>query len=278
MLHKKSVSLTHSLLPLKFYYHKLSAGIFLCLCVFIAFSAYKDPSYASRMRAAMLDVTTPIITVFAKPAEAISGAVDGVRELAFLRKENAALKEQNRILLRWQSVALGALTENESLRKLARYNENASAFFISSRLVSETGGAFSRTGIISSGSRDGVVPGMAVINESGLVGKVSTSAVASAKVTLLTDINSRIPVISAESGEKFIAAGNNTNNLDMIYLPEHSKTASGEKVMTSGDGGVFPSGILVGTVRQLDGGKMAIVPETDISSVTLVGVVNYTRE
>lgn len=278
VLLKKSTSVAHALQPVKYYYYRISAFVFIACSAFVTFSAYQNPSFAEKSRNMVLDATVPVINLFSKPAETISGAVQNIRDLASIREENAYLKEQNRLLNRWQSVAYKALTENESLRKLAKYSENSSSFFISSRIVSETGGPFSHSGIISTGSNQGVETGMAVVSEAGLVGRVSTVASSSAKIMMLTDLNSRIPVVSSETGEKFIASGTNSQNLDLLYTPEHSNLKAGDKILTSGDGGQIPAGIIVGTTYLKETGELGIAPDVEFNKLSFVGVVNFSRE
>jgi rod shape-determining protein MreC len=116
---------------------------------------------------------------------------------------------------------------------------------------------------------------MAVVNDAGLAGRVVDVAKKTARVLLLTDINSRIPVISEASRERAIAGGNNSDTLTLIYLPENSKLKVGEKIITSGDGRVLPPGLPVGVVTKIEKGIATVKPFVDNYRLEYVSVIDF---
>ena len=125
------------------------------------------------------------------------------------------------------------------------------------------------------GKLDGIATGQAVIGADGLVGRVVEAGQGSARVLMLTDINSRVPVISESSREKSIAAGNNSETLSLDYVATGSEMKVGERLLTSGDGGVFPPGIPVGIISSIQNGNVLVEPVTDWSRLEYISAVDY---
>ena len=120
-------------------------------------------------------------------------------------------------------------------------------------MVADAGGPFVHTVLINVGAEQGVAKGMAAVNERGLIGRVIEVGRRSARVMLLTDFNSRIPVMVEPSRDQAILAGNNSRQPDLIFLPLNPRLSLGDAVVTSGRGGVLPPGLAVGIVRSIDG-------------------------
>ena len=108
------------------------------------------------------------------------------------------------------------------------------------RIVSDFGGPYLHAALINGGTQQGISPDLAVVSQHGLVGRVVESGKTSSRVLLLNDINSRVPVIAETTREKSILAGSNGGMPTLAYLAANSKIAVGERIVTSGDGGVFP--------------------------------------
>jgi rod shape-determining protein MreC len=129
--------------------------------------------------------------------------------------------------------------------------------------VADSGGAFAQSILIAAGSRDGVAKGQAAMTSEGLVGRVTQAGYRSARVLLITDINSRIPVRVGEAGDRAILAGDNSSRPKLIYLGVKSAVAPGDRIVTSGDAGAFPPGLPVGRVVATDDSTAVI--ETFVS-------------
>jgi rod shape-determining protein MreC len=91
---------------------------------------------------------------------------------------------------------------------------------------------------------------------------------------LITDFNSRIPVILEGTRQKAVLSGSNQAMADLKYIPEDSVVNVGTRIITSGDGGIFPSGLPIGRIETVQGNKIRVQPFTDISNVTNVRIVN----
>src|SRR5690606_4385105 len=118
---------------------------------------------------------------------------------------------------------------------------------IATKILGDSSGPFIRSALVNAGETHGVLKGQIVINYNGLVGRIIEVGSKTSRVLLITDINSRIPIITASSRERGIVVGNNTDLLSLLYLPEDTRVQIGEIIFTSGDGESFPSGVPIGT-------------------------------
>jgi rod shape-determining protein MreC len=166
--------------------------------------------------------------------------------------------------------------ENRSLRELLKVVPTKQSNYITARIVSDMSGPYVRSALIGGGAQAGMKKNQAVINEHGLVGRVVEVGDNTARVLLLADINSRIPVVAETSGEKTILVGNNNDLPTLSYLSPSSMIAVGERIVTSGDGGVFPRGLPVGVVTKVEKGVVHVQPFVDPSRMEYISAVDYT--
>jgi rod shape-determining protein MreC len=96
-----------------------------------------------------------------------------------------------------------------------------------------------------------------------------------ARVLMITDLNSRIPVAIDGNHDRAILAGDNTDRPQLAYVGPHTKINIGDRVVTSGDGGVFPPGMPVGTIASVDGGLIRVEPFADLSRIEFLRVVDF---
>lgn len=211
-----------------------------------------------RLRTGVVDVVSPIMDAASHPIATVSNMVDNVDRLVALHDENGRLRAQNARLLEWQTAAHKLAAENESLRKLLNFVPPPRARYATARVIAHAGGAFARTVLINAGARDGLVEEQAVVTGSGLVGRVVSVGDGSARVLLVTDLNSRIPIVFEDTRERAILAGDNSDTPRIVFLSRGAEVAPDARITTSGDGGVFPSGIPVGVVSSVDDGDVKV--------------------
>lgn len=263
------------LLPSRRWLRQFSHAMMVGLClVLLAMSKTGNPAAVS-IRTGILDIVTPVVAFVSAPFDAVGSVVSWLSGVAATHSENIALKNQNIQLLQWQQTAKRLEIENQSLRALMQVVPSKQAAYITTQIVSDFGGPYARSALINGGSAQGVKKDQAVISGSGLIGRVMDVGQSSARVLLLGDINSRIPVVAETSGERAILTGNNDTTPRLAYLPAHSAITVGERIVTSGDGGVFPAGIPVGVVTAVEDGAVTVRPFGDVSRAGLVSVVDY---
>ncbi len=230
---------------------------------------------ATRLRIALMDFITPVVSVASKPLDAVANVGAWINDVTHLYSENIALKNANAQLLQWQSIAKNMEAENKSLRALMNAVAVPKNNYITARIFTDMGGPYVRSALIGGGIDQGIKKDQAVISEKGLVGRVVETGSSSSRVLLLSDINSRIPVMSESSREKTILVGNNSELPSLSYISPDSNIRVGERIITSGDGGVFPQGIAVGVVTKIEKGTIRVQPFVDATSIEYISVVDY---
>lgn len=205
------------------------------------------------------DFTAPVMEVFAEPAAEVRRWGDGVSSFFAVYEENQRLREQIE-KLRAAERELAVLQ-----RKVLRYEEllkipaDAAVTSVAARVIADASGPFARTVLINAGRGQGVEKGQAVVDERGLLGRVINMGERSARVLLVTDVNSRIPVMVEGANLKAILVGDNTGQPVLEYLPPGSRITIGARVITTPDGGAFPPGVPIGTIA-----AGARVPRVDL--------------
>jgi rod shape-determining protein MreC len=234
-----------------------------------------NSSFVTTLRATATDVLVPVISVVTKPVDAVRDFRVWMTDMASLQAQNASLQAQVHSLAQWQTVANEIQAENDALRKLIQVVPTGKVSYTAVRIVSESAGPYMRTALINGGKDDNISTGQAVIGPEGLAGRVVETGRSSARVLLLTDINSRVPVVGEISREHSIASGNNSRDVTLDYVESGSKMQAGERLLTSGDGGIFPPGIPVGVITSINGNIVTVRPLTDWSRMEYVSVVSY---
>ena len=234
-----------------------------------------DTILVERLRVLIDDGVSPVLQVLSRPASAVASVVNAVHDLAALRAENVRLAEENARLMHWQTVARELDNENKSLRAQLNYTPDPDSAFISARVIGDTGGAFVHSMLLNAGGREGVRKGQAVIAGENLVGRVAEVGDRSARILLLTDINSHIPVVIEGTRTKAILSGDTSDRPRLVYLSPNSNPAVGNRIVTSGHGGAFPPGMPVGVIASIQDGIVRIEPFVHRYQLEYVTVVDY---
>ncbi|MBI1775942.1 MAG: rod shape-determining protein MreC [Proteobacteria bacterium] len=228
-----------------------------------------------RLRAAVADGVAPILAFLSEPAARVADVLQTMRELGELRQQNHELKVENERLNQWQFVARRMEAENNALRQLSRLVIDPPAHFITGRVVADGGGVFVRSLLVDAGRRAGAERGQAVLTAEGLVGRVSEVGERAARVILLTDLNSRIPVLIEASRDRAMLTGDNGEHPRLMYLPATARAVPGDRIVTSGDGGAFPPGIPVGVVIDSPDSGIRVQPYVDFTRLEYVRLVDF---
>ena len=234
-----------------------------------------DVLVMERVRASIADAVAPVLDVLSRPAATADHMVDQFNELSALRDENARLRMENERLIEWQASARRLSSENVQLKSLLNFAPGAEPGFITGRVIADSGGAFVHSVMLNAGSRQNVAKGQAVVTGDGLVGRVHGVGARSARVLLLTDLNSRIPVVVEANRTRAILAGNNSDRPRLIHMPPGVSVSVGDRIVTSGHGGAFPPGIPVGVVAQSSENGVLVKPHVQRDRLEYVRVVDY---
>jgi len=228
-----------------------------------------------RMRAAVADAVAPILDAVSEPVATVKNMMTEAQQLAKLRTENSELRARNDRLMQWQAVARRLEAENLSLRGVLNMVADPAQSFITARVIGDQGDAFARSVLVSAGGRDGVEPGQAAMTGSGLAGRVAQSGQRAARVLLITDMNSRIPVLVGRNRDRAVLAGNNSDQPRLIYLAPRVEIAEGDRIVTSGHGGALPPDLPVGFVASVGEAGVRAQPYVDFDHLEYLRLVDF---
>ena len=181
-----------------------------------------------------------------------------------IKKENTKLKN---IISESSYLTL----ENNQLRKLIDEQVESSSNLVSSRVMLDKQSPYLNSFIINSGSNRKIKNGMAVLDGKNFVGRIVDVNFFSSRVLLVTDLNSKIPVIIEPSGNHAILSGHGNKMPSLEYLPENHGIKDGDKVYTSGQEGIFSPGIPIGMTK-IDKNQINVLLFSDLSQITFVNI------
>ena len=202
----------------------------------------------NRARTTLNDAIVPMIDLASTPSRWLDDSTSNVRDWIHAHNENNALKNENNVLRKWQQRALILESENRRLRALLHMEALPLLNYTAARIVGNDAASMEHSLFIRLTPPHNFQNNMAVMTHQGLVGRLQDVGTSSARVLLSTDANSRIPVMTEGSRIKAILVGNNSDHPELQYLPDDVKITKGERIISSGDGGVFPAGIPIGIV------------------------------
>lgn len=220
------------------------------------------------------DVISPVIDVLVIPAKAIASVYDYFKDLKEIHNDNQRLKDENKQLTNLYDRARALEIENRLLSDLLNYVTPPEAEFMTARVIAEEGDAFSHSVIAYVGDKP-VKKGQVALSDKGVVGRVDRVGNVYAKIILITDINSKIPVMVEKTRVRGILSGDNSTTPKMIFIPLEAELAIGDRIVTSGVAGVFPAGLPVGRVVSVDKNEIRVKSFSNLDRLEYVKLVNY---
>ena len=239
----------------------------------IAFSSMNGDRLGG-VRNTAADMFSPVLSSVSRPIQNAALFVRDISGIAQMQAENMRLRQENMRLRDWHQASLFLEAENKALKSLLNVKIDPALSYISTRVMADSGNAYVKSILLSSGSNEGIAKGQAVMANDGLIGRVVDAGDSSARVLLVTDINSRIPVIIESSGHHAILAGNNDSQPLLVHLPPQAELEEGARIITSGYGGIFPYGLPVGRVVLDQRGVRKATLYADLDRAVYVRVVD----
>jgi rod shape-determining protein MreC len=234
-----------------------------------------DQVVLESLKNSVMDAAAPALDMLSRPSGLVDTAVGRARDFLTVYQENARLAEENERLLGWQQAALKLASENAQLRDLLRVAPEPATSYVTARVIANSGGAYARSVMVNAGRENGVVRGEAAVTGEGLVGRVSEVGSRAARILLITDLNSRVPVIVEGSRQRAVLAGDNSEHPSLRYLEAGAAIRIGDRIVTSGQGGVFPPGLPVGVVAVFNGELARVELFVELSRVDYLRLVDY---
>ena len=252
------------------------ASLFLCgmSAVVIAFLGKAEASIFDSARAKLSDWTEPALGQVRTPFIAVERWFESVGSVFTLYRENMQLKQENAELRKWQNVALSLESKMRRYEVLLNAVPEPKLPSVTARVIGEVSRPFAKTMILNAGTTQQVKKGQAVMDDRGLLGRIYVSGERTSWVILLTDLNSRVPVMVESSHRRAILTGDNTPAPKLELDVGDAPVKAGDRVLSTGDGGLLPPDIPVGVVMQ-EGTELRVSLFARPGTTDFVNVMSY---
>lgn len=250
--------------------------IFIFLLLFFVLWRF-DNQRVERFRTVLLDNLIPNISFIFYPIKSVGAITNDFKSYFELYRENKNLKNDLQNMKNWKEAALQLQVQNTQLRALNNLKLSPKIFWITGEIIADSGSPFNQSGLINIGSLDGIEDGSAVVDGVGLIGRISGIGNRTARVIFLSDANSSIPVVIRSTGQKAILNGDNSKSPLLKFISDRKSIKPGYRVVTSGDGGVLPPDILIGTVAIGKKGKLRVILSAKFEDLNFVRVLETTK-
>ena len=255
--------------PLK----RLLLGVLL-VCLLGVFLLWRiDSPRVERFRAQVVDTVVPNFDWMMAPVTGLVNIVRDFQSYDRIYQQNQELRRELQQMTAWKEAALQLEQENARLLDLNNVRLDPRLTFVTGVVSADSGSPFRQSVVLNVGARDGIVDGWAAMDGLGLVGRISGVGENTARVVLLTDTSSRIPVTIQPSGQSALVMGDNTGAPLIDFIDDAGQVRPGDRIITSGDGGVFPAGLLVGSVAQDPGGRTRLRLAADYGRLEFLRVL-----
>ena len=255
---------------------KFSLFFLIILAIIIFFFDVYGFYFMKPIRTIINDGIYRVSMIASSPTRFLPNTMDGVSSLFNIKNENERLKKELEIY-RLKELNVEYLTnQNINLKKILETNESFEGNTIISKVLIDKKSPYLKSIIINRGSRSGILKGMPVLDEKYLVGIVVEANYFSARVLLLNDLNSRIPVTFGNDGVQAILKGNGSLNPSLEYLPEDYTVEEGQKIFTSGKDRIFFPGTPVGTTTE--DGEVELFSDSNQLSFVKIDISKHYKE
>lgn len=255
---------------------QLPLVIVLVLAVVLVLAGKAQSGLFDTARARITDWMAPLLEEVRAPLDGVERWVGSIGGIFTVYSENLRLKEENARLLQWRNTSVVLQGRVRHYEALLHAVPDPRLNALLARVIGRASRPFLRTMILDAGASNGAKAGQAVMDEKGMIGRVYLTGKRTSWVILLTDINSRIPVAIAPGSVQAILAGDNSPapRLDLVDI--NAAVKAGDQVVSSGDGGLLPPGLPIGTVVK-DAGGFRVALLADAARSESVEILNFAR-
>ena len=237
-----------------------------------------DNAHLNKTEDLISRVLNPVIRVIQLPADGIYFVYEHIRDVARVYADNKILQDAAIRAEHLQDRLRVLKIENNLLSDMLDYTPPPDAEFMTAKVIAGEGDGFSHSLIVYVPDNQFVQKGQVVLYKQGVIGRIDSVHGAYARVMLISDINSKIPVIMERSRDKGILSGNNTSVLNLLFTSPGADIQKGDHVVTSGVGGIFPSDLLIGYVNRVTNGGIEVLPVAPLEKIEYVRIVHYQLE
>jgi len=256
---------------------RFSLFVLIMLSVIFIFIETIENKPLNYLRSIIKDTIYRGSLIVSSPTKGFSYLVDEIKNHINLKSKYESLVKENNELKSKISKSDFLVLENSQLKKLIDEGATSKTNVISSRVMLEIKSPYLNSFILNSGNNRGIKNGMAVLNKENFIGRIVDVNFFSSRVLLVSDLNSRIPVIIEPSGDHAILNGGGTGDSTLKYVAKNNNIKDGDKIYTSGKGGIFSPGISIGSAK-LKKKNIFVSFFSDLDQITFVNIVSRDLE
>ena len=228
--------------PLK----QLLAGVVILFLIAIFIVWRIDSPRVERFRVMLMDRFLPNSEWAMAPLTRTVNVIQDFQSYQSLYDQNQQLRRELQQMKSWKEAALQLEQENARLLDLNKLQLDAQLTWISGIVRTDSGSPFRQSVLLNVGGQDGIQNGWAAMDGLGLVGRIAGVGERTSRVILLTDPYSQIPAVIQPSRENALVVGDNTSDPLVDFIENADLVRAGDRIVTSGNGGVLPPGLLIG--------------------------------
>ncbi|WP_417586999.1 rod shape-determining protein MreC [Pararhodobacter oceanensis] len=232
-----------------------------------------DSPRVERFRMAVVDTVVPNMDWAMAPVTRVTRMFEDFRSYARIYEQNQELRRELQQMRAWREAALQLEQRNAQLLDMSRVRLDPQLTHVTGVVMADAGSPYRQSVLINVGARDGIVDGWAVMDGLGLAGRIAGVGDRSSRVILLTDFNSRVPVMVQPSGQRALLSGDNSRVPVLEFVESAEALRPGDRVVSASDGGVFPPGLLVGEVVQGTDGRLRVRLAADYGRLDFLRVL-----
>jgi rod shape-determining protein MreC len=256
---------------------QLPLVIIIALAVVLVLLGKAQSGLFDKARAHVTDAMAPVLEKVRAPVAGFDRWMGSVTEIFSVYEQNLKLKDENARLRQWRNVAIVLEGRVGRYQQLLHAVPDPKMNAVLAKVIGRANRPFLQTMILDAGREAHALPGQAVMDPRGMIGRIYLTGSRTSWVILLTDLNSRIPVTIAPGNIQAIMAGDNSPmpTLDMV---SHTVVLhAGDQVTSSGDGGLLPAGLPIGTVVSDGQGGFRVALLSDATASQDVEVLNFSK-
>lgn len=251
-------------------------GILFVLLLGVFLLSRIDNPRAERFRMALVDRFFPSFEWALVPVTSMTRMVSDFQSYTRVYEQNQELRGELQRMKGWREAALQLEQKNAQLLALNNVKLNPRLAFITGEVMTDSGSPFSQSALVNIGRQDGVRDGSAAVDGLGLVGRIAGVGEVTSRILFLSDVSSSVPVVIVPSGRRAIVRGDNSIVPPLDFLDSEAGVQAGSRVITSGDGGVFPADILIGQVAIDPRGHFRVRLAADYENLEFIRVLKVT--
>ncbi|WP_417525796.1 rod shape-determining protein MreC [Marinovum sp.] len=244
------------------------------LCLIGLFILWRiDSPRVERFRAQVIDRVMPGFSWAMAPVTASVNLIRDFQSYHSLYEQNQELRRELQQMKSWKEAALQLEQENARLLDLNNVRLDPQLTYVTGVVLADSGSPFRQSLLLNVGKRDGIQDGWAAMDGLGLVGRISGVGERTSRVIMLTDTSSKVPALIQPSGQRALVVGDNSMAPPIDFLEDADQVRPGDRVITSGDAGVLPPGLVIGQVAKDPGGRLRVRLSADIERLEFLRVL-----